>query len=296
MTRTIAYVSPFVPAEWIAAHGLCPLRLLPDRPPAAIPQGACPFAAAFAGCASGVNGFDGLVVAPTCDQMRRVSQRVAEARRDVFVMHVPACWQSEEAPTAYLAELRRLGQFLAQLGGTPPTDAHLAEVMRMHDDARAAAAQRHSARERRGIPVALIGGPILRADRFVYDTIARCGGRVVLDATETGSRCRPPRFHPDRLGDAPLSELARAYFEIPDVFRRPNDPLHEYVRREMAVRGVRGVVLARYVWCDLWHAEFARLRQWIDCPVVEIDLAGGDRDGAGQRVGTRIESLLESLR
>ena len=33
MPRRAVYTSPFVPAEWIAAHGLSPLRLVPDRPP-----------------------------------------------------------------------------------------------------------------------------------------------------------------------------------------------------------------------------------------------------------------------
>ena len=37
---------------------------------------------------------------------------------------------------------------------------------------------------------------------------------------------------------------------------------------------VRGVILVRCVWCDLWHAEFARLREWLKLPSVEIDLGG----------------------
>ena len=57
---------------------------------------------------------------------------------------------------------------------------------------------------------------------------------------------------------------------------------------------MRGVLFHRYVWCDLWHAELARMKEWSPVPVVEMDACddGDSRD----RVSGRIEALLEMLR
>jgi hypothetical protein len=43
----VAYSSPFIPPEWIAAHGFQPLRLAPDSSAIAPPPGVCPFAHDF---------------------------------------------------------------------------------------------------------------------------------------------------------------------------------------------------------------------------------------------------------
>ena len=92
---------------------------------------------------------------------------------------------------------------------------------------------------------------------------AAAGGRVVLDATEGGQRTMPRRFDPARVASDPLQELADAYFDgIPDAFRRPNSRLYEWLGRELAARHVQGIIFRRYLWCDLWHAELQRLKQW----------------------------------
>ena len=56
--KTVLHTCPFVPPEWVAAHGLSPMRITPA---AAVPRpgltaGVCPFAGAFmaAACATGV--------------------------------------------------------------------------------------------------------------------------------------------------------------------------------------------------------------------------------------------------
>ena len=35
-------------------------------------------------------------------------------------------------------------------------------------------------------------------------------------------------------------------------------------------------ILLRQVWCDLWHAEVKRLRDWLDLPLLDLDLNGDD--------------------
>ena len=86
-----------------------------------------------------------------------------------------------------------------------------------------------------------------------------------------------------------------AYLRIPDAFRRPNTALYEWLGCAMGTREVRGIILRRYVWCDLWHAEVDRLRRWSPVPVLDLDGDRDDQSARGRTVG-RIEAFLEMLR
>jgi len=146
-----------------------------------------------------------------------------------------------------------------------------------------------------GVPLAILGGPLLDSDHVLFELIERAGGRVALDATEGSQRTLPRPFDPARMASDPLQELADAYFDgIPDAFRRPNHRLYEWLGRELAAHQVRGIIFRRYVWCDLWHAELQRVRQWSRLPVLEIDV-GPDDLTAPNRVQGRIEAFLEVL-
>ncbi|MCY3023738.1 MAG: 2-hydroxyacyl-CoA dehydratase family protein [Planctomycetota bacterium] len=286
----ILYSSPFIPAEWIAAHGFQPYRLFPASHAGAFPsgtnEGLCPYAKAFVEEAavtqsSGPSAMGAAVIfATTCDQMRRASE------------------------------------------GTPPAPEQLAAVMRAYDDARAAlrdarpAMRARAAAEalvalhqegpatsvprrdgaapaaRDGPRLALLGGPVFRDHYNLYDELEAAGVRVVLDATETGERTLPALFERARLQRDPFGELARAYFEhIPDVFRRPNTLLYEWLDRELAARGVQGILLLRCVWCDLWHAEAPRVKERFHLPVAEMDPSGTAAVGPGKE--SRLQALLE---
>jgi benzoyl-CoA reductase/2-hydroxyglutaryl-CoA dehydratase subunit BcrC/BadD/HgdB len=143
--------------------------------------------------------------------------------------------------------------------------------------------------------LAVLGGPLLEADYDFFDLIERSGGRVALDATEGGQRTMPRRFDAERVASDPVAELADAYFDsIPDAFRRPNTKLYEWLGRELSARRVRGIIFRRYAWCDLWHAELHRLKQWTRLPVLEID-ASSDDTAAANRTEGRVEAFLEML-
>jgi len=144
------------------------------------------------------------------------------------------------------------------------------------------------------VPLAIVGGPLIEKDYAIFDLVEQAGGRLVLNATEGGERTLPAVFDRGRMEEDPLGELVRAYFgAIPDVFRRPNDGLYEWLGEELASRQVRGVLLHRYVWCDIWHAETARLKEWSPAPVLEIDEC--DDDASLGRTAGRIEAFLEML-
>ena len=337
----IIYTSPFVPAEWVAAHGARPVRIVPDPERAASlagPQaGVCPYARAFVGEAVSANA-RAVVVTTTCDQMRRSAEWIARAAgAPVFLMNVPATWKTQAASGLYLDELRRLGRFIVALGGRAPSDDELRAVMADYDARRAALEELTPRRawevvlldsgggpprrdlpraaepppadepagplrpappgpdERAGTPVAIVGGPLMRTDSWLFDVIERSGGTVVLDATETGSRTLPAPFDRKRLRRRPLSELARAYFGgIPDVFRRPDDMLYEWLGGELAATGARGVILRRYTWCDMWGAAGERLKEAVDLPVLCLDSAGEAGLPGGEV--NRIEAFMEMLR
>jgi benzoyl-CoA reductase/2-hydroxyglutaryl-CoA dehydratase subunit BcrC/BadD/HgdB len=129
----------------------------------------------------------------------------------------------------------------------------------------------------------------------LFRMVEEAGGRIVLDATETGERTLPAAFDRRRVRDDPLLELANAYFgHIPDAFRRPNSELYVWLARELDRRGVRGILFRRCVWCDTWAAELGRIREWAPVPVLDIDVDGHD-DASRARTAGRLRAFLEML-
>jgi benzoyl-CoA reductase/2-hydroxyglutaryl-CoA dehydratase subunit BcrC/BadD/HgdB len=329
LMKTIIYTCPYVPAEWIAAHGLRASRLMLDRIDShssiAPTEGVCPFVRSFISEVERNSGLGAVVVTTLCDQMRRAFDiLVRRCELPAFLMNVPNTWQTLAAQRLYTDELKRLGRFLVGLGGQSPSTDALANVMLRHDSARTSILAKRaylSARQfaeaiaafgrdgpgrmtgettnreplTQGVPLAIIGGPLMRQDFEIFDMAEQFGGRIVLDATETGERGMCAAFDRRRLRDEPLTELAGAYFGgIQDASRRPNSELYKWLKTELSGRAVRGIIFHRYVWCDMWHAELRRLKDWIELPVLDIDTAG-DGEANRQRTANKIRAFLEML-
>jgi benzoyl-CoA reductase/2-hydroxyglutaryl-CoA dehydratase subunit BcrC/BadD/HgdB len=327
--KSVIYTCPYVPAEWIAAHGLRAYRLLLDRTrldsAPARTEGVCPFVRSFIGEVMNNTQADGVVVTTVCDQMRRAFD-IIETKCEIpaFLMNVPSTWQSLASQKLYIDELKRLSGFLTKLGGKQPSNDDLAKIMLEYDEARKsilAAREYLSAKHYAeaiagldlegpektfdpvsaakqpidGIRLSIIGGPMIRQDFDLFDMIEQAGGRIVLDATETGERGMCAAFDRRRLRDEPLIELANAYFGgINDASRRPNSELYKWLRKKIDSRQVKGIIFRRYVWCDLWHAELQRLKDWTDLPVLDID-TDGNNDNEQLRTANRIRAFLEML-
>ena len=325
---SIGYFNPFVPPEWIAAHGLRPVWLTLDRQADhrhdATHRGICPFAGALVGSALRGATPETLVLTTVCDQMRYASAYLDTAGDlPSFLFNVPSTWQTPGSRQLYREELERLGRFLVQAGGYQPTSRQIESTIERYDDRRTAALRtrpkmsaRHWAKtlvdlrsdpssdavggsasdSGGGIPLALIGGPLLTEDGPFLEAIEKVGGRIVVDASEGGERTLPAPVDRRHLKDDPLDELVRMYFDtIPDVFRRPNTRLYEWLGEHLSARSVRGIILRRFAFCDLWHAELYRLRQWSDVPVLEIDVAAAE-EGESRRALGRVEAFLEMFR
>jgi len=140
--KTALYTCAYVPPEWLAAHGFRPCRALlpglPAKPCAETLMGACAYAQAFVEQARA--WADGPIVFTTvCDQMRRAADQLCLAGdRPVFLLNVPATWQTAAARGLYRAELERLGAWLVGQGGQAPSAASLTAVMGLYDQARQA--------------------------------------------------------------------------------------------------------------------------------------------------------------
>lgn len=295
--KPILYTSPYVPAEWVAAYGLEPMRLVPGREggmagPVQPNEGVCPFMRLFVNEAL-QHEAAGIVLATTCDQMRHAWDVFGrEVDRPCFLLNVPSTWKSSAAQGLYRDELVRLGRFLESVGGMAPSRDVLVETMetyaRRRQERMVVAAPKGDAA---GVPVALLGGHLTGADLALHRLVAESGGRIVLDATEEGERAQPAGFDCRRLREDPLGVLVAAYFgAIPDVFRRPNGELFAWVEREVAARKVRGVILVRQVWCDKWQAEVHRLRELLEVPLLDVDFDG---ESCGARSRTRIAAFME---
>jgi benzoyl-CoA reductase/2-hydroxyglutaryl-CoA dehydratase subunit BcrC/BadD/HgdB len=196
---------------------------------------------------------------------------------------------------AALAELRGDGRPTGGKGGSPAVVCGNKGRQAAHGTQAFHSGQAAHGTQAQGVPLALVGGPLLEEDDAILDLVERAGGRVVLDGTEGGERTLPAPWDRRRLQTHPLGELCRAYFaHFPDPFRRPNHELYEWLGREASARGVRGIILRRYLWCDLWHAELDRLRHWSPVPILDLDVAEHGH-GAMSRTSGRLEAFLETL-
>lgn len=120
--KTIIYTCPYVPAEWIAAHGLRPSRVIPGSVDSVFflagREGVCPYVRGFIAEVTKNAQAGAVVVTTVCDQMRRAFDIVTrKCELPAFLMNVPNTWQSPAAQELYTAELKRLGRFLIRQGG-----------------------------------------------------------------------------------------------------------------------------------------------------------------------------------
>ena len=310
--RRVVFSSPFIPPEFISAHGVQPVRVL-QAAAADCHQGRC---ATAEGLALAPQAEDLLVIASSCDQMRRSAE---ERTAPTFRFDLPVTWTTANAARMYREELQRLSRFLVRHGGHEPVElaAHLLD----HDQRRArlragcaclparAAAEALAGYAATGsvpsadpsptpadgrVPVALLGGPLPPAAFGLHDLIEACGARIALDGSEGGERGLAAPCDRRLAVDDPLAALVDCYFlAIPDAFRRPDSLLYAWLERGITERGIRAVVLRPDPWCDLWRAVGPRLHDWGCLPVVLAE--AGEESGAQPRLATRIQALVEML-
>lgn len=326
----VYYTSPWIPAEWIQAHGLESEGIWHAQDlgswPLPLRDGVCPFAHTVRQFAE-ARPDSAVIFSTHCDQLRR-SFDAAPQNGAVFLFNLPATWQTPAAEKLFILELQRLSRFLVKLGGRSPSKERLFQIMaefaqaRKHLLAQAstcpgqpfaeALARFHSGGAdavsgpktpapkaaaplfTNAIPLALVGGPLPSTHWNLFQAIERAGGSVVLNATETGERCLGV-FPENHSSPEPLPQLARAYLAgCTDVFQRPNTRLYAWLQERLAARKVRGIILWHFLSCDLWRAETQSLRESFGLPLLALD-ATEQPFGSSRNTG-RLEAFLESLR
>jgi hypothetical protein len=319
----VLLTSPWIPPEWIRLHGLQPRGIwaVDGFTPGGWPQsaGVCSYAEAAVRLAEA--GTDATVVfATTCDQLRRgFDTAILHGNGRGFLFNLSATWQSAIADQIFRSELERLGRFLLANGGTMPRMDRLRQELARSNDRRRqllASAPKSASRpfaeamarfhwdgefspppavaQTLQVPLALVGGPFLATHWNLLDAIEATGGRVVLNATETGERSLSPFFEL-KAGSDPFDSLIQGYLKnIVDVFQRPNTPLYSWLEPRLAARQVRGIVLWHFTGCDLWRAEAQTMREVFRLPVLVLE--ANAEPGAVTRDLTRIQAFVETLR
>lgn len=323
--------SPWVPAEWVKAHGLEPRAVIFGADfgarPAPLGAGICAFAENIIQFARAANK-PRVVFTTHCDQLRRTFDSLSsDARPRNFLFNLPATTRTPAAHRIFRAELERLGKFLVGAGGCAPEAADLEAGMLVCEMARVRlreAAAHCVGREYAGMlkqfhwdgssetpasstnigdgdraRLAVIGGP-LDPDNALWKQLENSGAEVVLNASEWGERSlgRPASGRPVERRDAeidPVDLLTDRFFNrCIDVFQRPNEVLYDWFLPKLGARQVQGVILWHYFGCDLWRAEAQTLRERCALPllVLEADESGG----ALERQGNRVQAFVEALK
>lgn len=279
---TVCYVSSFVPPELIAACGCRPRRVVPtlpeDRPLGA--EGRCPYAQAWLQTAleTARRETESLFISvTTCDQMRRISELMPPR---TFLLNLPST-RTDFSFRYFCRELIRLKTFLCTEAQTSFDATRLGHRIEPSPIAEQT--------EPRQLRVALLGGPLPPPLRNALHALMKpFDAAIVLDAAE------------DRLPDtdAQLSanaftRLARRCFQIPTVRQRPNHDLYAWFADRLQHAQADGVLLLRYLSCDLWHAAAWELKNQLTIPCLEIDLDGGSALPASAE--SRIQAFLETL-
>jgi hypothetical protein len=316
--------SPWIPAEWVRAHGLQPRgiwsakRFRPGS--SSLSAGVCAFSEAavqFSEAAA-----DSAVIFSTaCDQMRRgCDAAIFHKQERAFLFNLPATWQTAAARQIFRSELERLGQFLLTIGGHAPLPEMLRQELlhsegmrkRLSEDAPVSSARGFAEAVARfhwdgayspplaraqdkHVPIALVGGPFLAPHWKLLDVIEAAGGRVDLNATEFGERSLPPAFEFGAGANQPFEVLAQGYCDnMVDVFQRPNTRLYSWLESRLKSRQARGIVLWHFTGCDLWRAEAQSLREAFGLPLLMLE--AGEEPGVAQRLNNRVEAFVETLK
>jgi hypothetical protein len=221
----VYYSSPWIPAEWIKAHGFEPRGIWHHNefgrgvPP--LSAGVCAFAEAVLRLAEGHRETP-VIFTTACDQMRRGFDAFAAiAGGRGFLFNLPATWQSPAAGRMFRSEVERLARFLEEWGGHAPAGDELAQIVedrrqacqqllelaprcyarqyaeaiaRFHWDGTIVMPEPLPSPASGTLPLAIVGGPLTASQWGVLDLFESAGARITLNATETGERSLLPPF------------------------------------------------------------------------------------------------------
>ena len=124
--------SPWIPPEWIKAHGLEPREfwnLAGAVTPKARGQGTCAYSEGCLECATR-HPEHPVIFDTSCDQLRRAFDVLQmTGGPGSFLFNLPATWQAPPASRIFRSELDRLSRWLQTLGGAVPDKQRLLQII-----------------------------------------------------------------------------------------------------------------------------------------------------------------------
>lgn len=296
INQNIVYTSPFVPSELISAYGLKPYQ--PDVSVTTEPQsltpvkGICPYARKFleyvckhcpAGC----------ILTTECDQMRRIYDLVRLYNSTpVFLLNFPKVAGRSDSLDLFTKEFNRLAGFLADVSGRLLQKDEFAD--RILESA--VTGQKNSS-EVKSVPgkpkLALIGNHSCQLEA-VSRELRKSGKFTVLNLAESLYEVAEKKFDPAKCRNAPLRSLSKAYLNIPSPAVCPAELFYNRLKNYVNKYRIDGVILHRYVCCDLWHSKLYILKKLFDVPVLDIEAVDVERE-LNSRTEYRIQAFTEML-
>ncbi|MHC4552141.1 MAG: 2-hydroxyacyl-CoA dehydratase [Planctomycetota bacterium] len=286
--KSVYYTCPFVPEELIVACGGRPRRCVPALENGALSQteGMCTFTEAWLGTLlnKAAAGEDFVAVFTTsCDQMRRAYDLFDPPfNRPAFLLHVPTT-ETAVCLSYYEQQLERLKRFLCSVTETE-FDTH-----------RIPPAQPATPVDCQPgiINIAITGGPVCESILGqLQDILSQSRAQIVFDLSENAMTAR---WNPADSQSPPetVADIAKAYFELPAIWKRPNHPFYRQLTEQAAAHRTDGIILFRHVFCDLWHSAAYEIKNNLPQPVLEIDLDG--KPTLSESAVSRIQAFLEML-
>lgn len=304
MRKKVIYTSSHIPPEWIEAHGLEAIHIVPEftnSQPIEEAEGLCAFMRAFYNSLAKHNPI-GVITTSVCDQMRRGYDLYRElSTTPIFLFNQPALWQRTSHIKLYVEELRKMSTFLQSIGGTVPNNCTLRDTMLRWESRRAGEIlslqnDQYSLQNVGNQPqfkVGLIGGPLISNLWQLTDQLVQRGGEAVFDLTEFSVEKAPTSYDRRELRANSFMHMAEKWFESNhSIYQRPNTRFYTKLKEKMESTKPDALILIRWIWCDFWHAETNRIEEFTKLPQLSIDVNDND---AYARNKTRIEAFIESL-
>jgi len=286
--KKIIYSSQYIIPEFISAHMLEPVRDFCHSSGnfEGEGEGVCPYAEMMYRNAL-LENVEAVVFTTRCDQMRRISELMKSSGKECFLMNVPSTWQAPVSLEIFKDELLRLSRFFSEISGKKFSLEILKnELMKKKE---------HLAESKDGTKIALMGGPMISSDAGLIKILEDNSANIALDATEQGELSQPD-IDSDNLEKDPIAELANAYFaDIPDIAKRPNTQFYDKAEIMIKERGIEAIIVRIYPWCDLWHAEVQRIKEYFDLPVLQITADINVAPLNDKRLQTRLNAFMEMI-
>lgn len=299
MQKKVAYCSQHIPPEWIAAHGLEPVRISPDmhfNSPIPEMEGLCDFMRAFFNHAH-QSSVDAIVATTVCDQMRRGFDLFARnATLPTHLFNQPAMWKRTTHLKLYMYELDKLSLFLEELGGKRPGKNFLKATMLDYEEKRKKEKVKKATTveyRENTFGIGLIGGPLTNHEAPLLEIIKEQGAQILFDSTEFSVENAPLQYDRRTITTSPFESLAQHWFEANHtIYQRPNTKFYQWLQQKIVQTSPRALIINRWIWCDFWHGETERIRNFSTIPVLVLDV---NKNEAVARNRTRVEAFLESL-